>query len=159
MNFIKIKFLWKNRLDRNFVLIYVCSIFVTNKLAVHQWTSYRPYRDVSHTIRKPLIKSAILDGQMCDFSYPRYVYKRNTDHKHRIDQKSSYSRFEPIYAEFYAEYQSSNDLLISLETIAFLSKILVSNSRFFIFWSWAPWPQFLLFWYFFQFSLPPGGYK
>ena len=44
--------------------------------ARHQWASYQTYRDVSHTNRKPMIKSTILDGQTRDLSNPGSSYKQ-----------------------------------------------------------------------------------
>ena len=64
-----------------------------------------------------------------------------------------------IYAEFHAEFESGNDLLISLEKIAFISKILSCNFPFFQF-VFGPGPHeapLAPIFFFFIFLLPPGG--
>ena len=47
--------------------------------AGHQSPSYQTYSDVKHTSRKPSIKSAILEGQTLDLSFPGHVYKQKID--------------------------------------------------------------------------------
>ena len=66
-----------------------------------------------------------------------------------------------IYAEFRGEFESGNDLLISLEKIVFISKILSCNFLFFQFVFGpgpheAPLAPILIF---YIFVLPPGGAK
>ena len=78
-------------------------------------------------------KSKILNGQMCCLSYPGFMSKIliiNIGYiKNRVFQYLNLS----IYAEFHADFESGNDLLISLEKTAFISKILSCNFPFFQF--------------------------
>ena len=56
---------------KTMTITLIIRMMITWTFAGHELASYRTYRDVKHTDRKPLIKSTILDGQTLDLSYPR----------------------------------------------------------------------------------------
>ena len=63
-------------------------LYPTWAFARHQPSSYQTYSDVKPTVRKPSIKSTILEGQTFDSSLPRYVYKQRTDFIKKLTKSS-----------------------------------------------------------------------